>query len=252
MREVMRNPLWFILALMIAGACDRPTEGESYVLEPTLGASADEQDWTPTAASDDLSAGNAVSGASDDEYRASFLRRREEIRGQLEALPQGVELLARTRMERELALVQERLDDVARAFVEQQRRIKLAKASLELFLRRAIDFGLRSGELSLVRSIVQDNLLRVERDAEDTGLDAQEFRRLAAQSFLKLADVALSATDFQEADRNLRLAAEYSEDLAVSIDALSGRAELLRSLGMEEKAGELDQQKQELLLRAAP
>jgi len=259
MREVMRNPLWFILALMIAGACDRPKEGESYILEPTLGASADEEDWTPTAASSDISAGNAVAGASDDEYRASLLRRREEIRGQLEALPQEAELLARTRMERELALVQERLDDVARAFVEQQRRIKLAKASLELFLRRAeseawweIDYGLRSGELSLVRSIVQDNLLRVERDTEDTGLDAHEVRRLAAQSFLKLAAVALSATDFQEADRNLRLAAEYSADLAVSIDALSERAELLRSLGMEEKAGELDQQRQELLLRAAP
>jgi|GEM_PF-2766272 len=258
MRKLMRSTLWLAVALLSAGACSGPNAPQSFELEPTIGASGD-GDWTPRAASSDISGGNAVAGSSDDEYRASLLRRREEIRGQLEVLPHDAQLTARTRMERELELVQERLNDVARAFVEQQRRTKLAKAALELFLRRAeseawweIDYGLRSGELSLVRSIVQDNLLRVERDAEATGLDAPEVRRLAAQAFLKIADVALSAADFQEANRSLKLAAEYSADLAVSMDALTDRAELLRSLGLEAEAAELDQQKRQMLLDAAP
>lgn len=256
----MRCPLAIAAALVVTLGCSGPQADETaFVLEPTMTGSENAGDWVPRAASSEVSGGNSAAGGSDEEYRASLLRRRTELRGELEALPIDRAPLVRKRKERELEMIQERLDDVARAFVEQERRTKLAKASLQLFLERAeseswweIDYAIKSGELSLVRSIVQDNLLRVERDAAAQGLNVGEVRRLAAQAFLKLSDVAESGADFEEAERALRLAAKYSSDLAVSMDALAKRAELLESLGEKEEAMELARQQHDLLRAAGP
>lgn len=261
----------FTAAVCAAGwACsDEPTVRRE-VLEPTTGAGGTLQS---VAADADLAVGSAVVGGSDDEYKAALLRRREELRGSLEAIPPGSATDQRSRYERELELVQEKLEDSTKAFVEQQRLEQLAVAAAELFLYRAeaesqweMTYALRSGELSLARSIIHDNLSRLQHRARlaekpplpneprppmpAAGLD--DVKRLAGQAFSALAKLAESGADFEEAERAYRFAIEYSGDLGVSADAMGGYAELLRTLGRDAEAAKIDAQRAELLSRMVP
>lgn len=261
-----------LMLILLCGCSDKPTSSR-VVLQPTTGPGGAPLESVSPAASRDLATGAAVVGGSDEEYEASLGRRREELRSRLQAIPPDSAKEQRRRLEKELELVQEKFEDSTRAYVEQQKREQMAAAAAELFLQKAeseswweMDYALRSGELSLARAIIQDHLARLERRTERAklpslpneqrvsapGVEMRELRRLAGQAFLRLAGLAASGADFEEALRNYRFAIDYSGDLAVSADAMGGYAELLRTLERDEEAQEADRRRQELLLRATP
>ena len=251
--------IWPLAALAACGGAPEPASRQT--LEPTMGAEGVFSEPVSPAASSDMATGDAVVGASVQEYRASLLRRREELRTKLQALPPDKEITERRLAEKQLELIQEKIEDAPKAYVEQRRFLSMAVAAAQLFLEKAEDeswwevrYALRSGELSLARSVIYDRLARVERMAEEgvAGVDEAELRRLGGQAFLRLAELAESAADYQEALRGYRFAMDYSGDLAVSADAMSGYAELLDTLGRDEEAREVETRKQQLLLRATP
>ena len=63
---------------------------------------------------------------------------------------------------------------------------------------------------------------------------------MGADALLRLAELAIEAADFVQAERQFRACLNFESDLTVRTDALNGYAALLELLGRDDEARKLD------------
>jgi len=175
------------------------------------------------------------------------------------------------RLRAELAAIDYKLRNLDLAFLQQRNAFVLAQAALTNFVYQyaperewEVSYALRSGDIGLSSSIVQDVLARaapqdvrpvehVEIPQEETALDQEiethiadmavddlRIEMLGTEVLLKLAQLAIEAAELGEAERQFRACLNQETDLTVRNDALAGYAALLELLGRNEEARRID------------
>lgn len=231
----------------------------------------------------DSDAGAAV-GASARAYPGSGSLPRgdiEDYKGKLVGLLSKTEsqLRSGTNDKARLAVLQlrkqqleDKLDSVEFASAENRQFINSAHASVRGFLARfapdlewEAQYALQSGDLSLASALVQDVVDKLRSQSQrgsrarssgevlelDDPLtqDAPIAEKMAAEAIFRIARLAEDDTDFEAAERGYELARSYNPEIGVAADAAGAQASLLRALGREEEAGEIQAEINEMLAR---
>ena len=176
------------------------------------------------------------------------------------------------RLTQEIRAIQDKQRNAGLAFLQQRNAFVLAEGSLDAFAYQfapdrewEVDYAVRSGDLGLAASIIQDVLARfdalepprpdrpyqpqeegdLEQGEPDASIQNQAAERLkaegqAAETLLKLAQLSIEAADFAEAERQFRACLDYQSALGVLTDARMGYAALLELLGRDDEARRMD------------
>jgi hypothetical protein len=217
----------------------------------------------------DSGPGLAAPFSTRDAFHDALLQAKARREGELAQLAPQAPIHRRLRGE--LVAIDYKLRNLDLSFLQQRNAFVLAQGSLSNFVYQyapdrewEIAYAIRSGEAGLSASIVQDVLNRFETAAappldhidvpqEEAALDEEtdapirdmaaarlRAETLGADALLKLAQLAIEAADFVEAERQFRACLEYESDLTVRADALNSYAALLELLGRDDEAREMD------------
>jgi tetratricopeptide (TPR) repeat protein len=193
------------------------------------------------------------------DYRAALDQLVEQNDARLAAAEPGDERMGA------MALRKRRLDRklvaVDRAYSEHRDRRNTAQGRVYSFLIRfgpdlqwEADYGISSGDVGLVSSLVRDVVERLRKqpskpDDPVAARDMMAAEKLAADAFLHLGLLAEDMLDFETAERSYALARAYNPDLGVAVNTAEAQIELFRALGREDEAVRIESERAAMLTR---
>lgn len=158
------------------------------------------------------------------------------------------------------------------AFAEHRQMLNSAHSRVQGFLARfspdlewEARYALQAGDLSLASALIQDvvdrlrtQLRRRNRTRSDGDVleldvpvtrDVLAAENMAAEAILGIAQLAEDSTDFKAAERGYALVRSYKPEIGVAANAAGAHAGLLRSLGREQEANEIQAEINQMLAR---
>ena len=226
--------------------------------------------------------GLAAPIATRDEFHEALTKAKARRELELEQL--DPESPIRRRLRTEVVAIDLKLRNLDLSFLQQRNAFVLAQANLNNFVFQfapdrqwEVTYAIRSGDVGLASSIVQDVLARfdtagaipvshvdipqeaegeetpldqeIETHIQDLAVDRLKAETLAADALLRLAQLAIEAADFGQAERQFRACLSYESDLTVRADALNGYAALLELLDRSDEARKIDEITAQSILR---
>lgn len=268
------------MAVLAAFACGRPdlpneTAGVQYRSSGGDEVISDEG----SAAAQSMGVGLTGPIATRDEYQQALARAKARRESELSQLEEGGPIQSRLRVE--IRALDDKAANLELSLLEQRSAFVMAEGSLSAFVYQfagerewETNYAMRSGDVDLAASIVRDVLSHFSSVEEapvehvavpeeevsfaeqtpdeplmDLASDRLRAENLGAEVLLRLAQLAIEAADYGEAERQFRSCLNFQAVSGVRADALNGYAALLELLGRPEDARRIDEIAARMLLR---